>query len=139
MNIHEYQAKSILKKYNIPVSNGVIIHEKDNPLDIFKNSPDNSWVVKAQIHAGGRGKGKFKENEAGSLGGVRFAKNNNQALNEAKKMLGNTLVTKQTGKAGKKVSTVYLERASQIKKEFYLAFLIDREKSCLSIICSNIN
>ncbi len=136
MNIHEYQAKSILKKYDIPVSIGITINEKDNASDIIKNSPESSWVVKAQIHAGGRGKGKFKENKAGSLGGVRFTKNNQQALNEVKKMLGNTLITKQTGITGKKVSTVYLEKASQIKKEFYLAYLIDREKSCLSIICS---
>ncbi len=136
MNIHEYQAKSILKKYNIPVSIGIAINQADDASSIIKNRPESSWVVKAQIHAGGRGKGKFRESEAGNLGGVRFTKSNDQALIETKKMLGKTLITKQTGKIGKKVNTVYLEKASQIKKEFYLAYVVDREKSCLSIICS---
>ena len=86
MNIHEYQAKSILKKYNIPVSIGIAINQADDASSIIKNRPESSWVVKAQIHAGGRGKGKFRESEAGNLGGVRFTKSNDQALIETKKI-----------------------------------------------------
>ena len=95
-----------------------------------------SWVVKAQIHAGGRGKGKFKEADAGEKGGVRLTKSVEEAAEEAKKMLGRTLVTHQTGPAGKQVNRVYIEDGSDIERELYLALLVDRQTSAISIVCS---
>jgi succinyl-CoA synthetase beta subunit len=94
------------------------------------------WVVKAQIHAGGRGKGKFKEADAGDKGGVRLAKSVEEAAEEAKKMLGRTLVTHQTGPAGKQVNRIYIEDGSDIERELYLALLVDRQTSKVSFVCS---
>ena len=136
MNIHEYQAKKLLKDYKIPISSGFNVNETDDLNVIYENMDETKWVVKAQIHAGGRGKGKFIEKKAGSNGGVRISSNKKEAIEECKKMLGSTLVTKQTGNKGKKVSNIFFEKVSEIKNEFYLAFVINREKSCISIICS---
>jgi succinyl-CoA synthetase beta subunit len=94
------------------------------------------WVVKVQIHAGGRGKGTFKEAEAGDGGGVRIAKSVSEAAEEARQMLGRTLVTKQTGPAGKQVNRIYIEDGAGIDKEFYLALLVDRATSRVSFVCS---
>jgi succinyl-CoA synthetase beta subunit len=94
------------------------------------------WVVKAQIHAGGRGKGSFKEADAGEKGGVRLTKSVEEAAEEAKKMLGRTLVTHQTGPAGKQVNRVYIEAGSGIQRELYLALLVDRQTSRVSFVCS---
>ena len=94
------------------------------------------WVVKAQIHAGGRGKGKFKEADAGTAGGVRLTKSVQEAADEAKKMLGRTLVTHQTGPAGKQVNRIYIEDGAGIEKELYLALLVDRQTSQVSFVCS---
>ena len=94
------------------------------------------WVIKAQIHAGGRGKGKFKEDDAGEAGGVRLTKSVQEAADEAKKMLGRTLVTHQTGPAGKQVNRIYIEDGSGIEKELYLALLVDRQTSRVSFVCS---
>jgi succinyl-CoA synthetase beta subunit len=94
------------------------------------------WVVKAQIHAGGRGKGHFKEADAGEKGGVRLAKSVEEAEAEAKKMLGRTLVTHQTGPAGKVVNRIYIEDGSGIERELYLALLVDRQSSRISFVCS---
>ncbi len=94
------------------------------------------WVVKAQIHAGGRGKGTFKEADAGDKGGVRLTKSVEEAAEEAKKMLGRTLVTHQTGPAGKQVNRIYIEDGSGIETELYLALLVDRQTSRVSFVCS---
>ena len=137
MNIHEYQAKKLLKEYGIAISSGFKVDKSDDLNAICENMEETKWVVKAQIHAGGRGKGKFIEKEAGTLGGVRISSNKNDAINQCKKMLGNTLITNQTGKKGKKVNSIFFEKVSDIKSEYYLAFVIDRQKSCISIICSS--
>ncbi len=139
MNIHEFQGKLLLREYNIPVQEGILIDKEGNPekdkLKIFKNL-ESVYAVKAQIHAGGRGKGKFLEKEAGEKGGVRITSNLENALKEAKNMLGKKLVTKQTGKEGKEVNKVYIEAGCQILKEFYLSLLIDRSNSSIAFVCS---
>ncbi len=136
MNIHEYQAKAVLKPFGVPVSRGVPImhaaeaeaaaHELGGPL----------WVVKSQIHAGGRGKGRFKEASAGDKGGVRLARSVDEVKAFAEQMLGATLVTVQTGPAGKQVNRLYVEDGSDIDKEFYLSMLVDRTTSRVSVVAS---
>ena len=113
MNIHEFQGKSLLSQFDIPVQPGIVLDLQSN-LASLKTLAEQAgeepvFAVKAQIHAGGRGKGKFKENHAGNGGGVRISKNVNDALEQAHKMLGKTLVTKQTGEGGKTVNKVYVE------------------------------
>jgi len=108
MNIHEYQAKSLLKKFGAPVSDGRVVLSADEAAEKAAELGGPLWVVKAQIHAGGRGKGHFKEPEAGEKGGVRLAKSVEEAAEEARRMLGHTLVTKQTGPTGKVVNRVYI-------------------------------
>ena len=136
MNIHEYQAKALLRSYGAPVSDGRVVLKADEAKIAASELDGPLWVVKAQIHAGGRGKGRFKEADAGSAGGVRMAKSVEEAEKEAKAMLGRTLVTKQTGPAGKQVNRVYIEDGSEIKKEFYLAILVDRQTSQISFVAS---
>ena len=136
MNIHEYQAKALLRSYGAPVSDGRVVLKADEAKIAASELDGPLWVVKAQIHAGGRGKGHFKEADAGSAGGVRMAKNVEEAEKEAKAMLGRTLVTKQTGPTGKQVNRVYIEDGSEIKKEFYLAILVDRQTSQISFVAS---
>lgn len=136
MNIHEYQAKGLLRQYGAPVSEGRIIMNAGDAKAKASEMGGPLWVVKAQIHAGGRGKGSFKEAEAGDKGGVRMAFSVEEAAEEAQKMLGRTLVTHQTGPAGKTVNRVYLEDGSDIEKEFYLAVLLDRETSRVSFVAS---
>ena len=136
MNIHEYQAKSLLRSYGAPVSDGRVVLRAEEAKSAAGELDGPVWVVKAQIHAGGRGKGTFKEAEAGAGGGVRIAKSVSEASEEAKQMLGRTLVTKQTGPAGKQVNRVYIEDGAGIDKEFYLALLVDRGSSRVSFVCS---
>ncbi|MEM9909678.1 MAG: ADP-forming succinate--CoA ligase subunit beta [Pseudomonadota bacterium] len=136
MNIHEYQAKSLLRSYGAPVSDGRIVLRAEEAKTAAGELDGPVWVVKAQIHAGGRGKGTFKETEAGEGGGVRIAKSVSEAADEAKRMLGRTLVTKQTGPSGKQVGRVYIEDGAGIAKEFYLALLVDRGSSRVSFVCS---
>jgi len=136
MNIHEYQAKALLRSYGAPVSDGKVVLIADEAKIAASEMDGPLWVVKAQIHAGGRGKGHFKEADAGNAGGVRMAKSVEEAEKEAKAMLGRTLVTKQTGPAGKQVNRVYIEDGSEIKKEFYLAILVDRQTSQISFVAS---
>jgi succinyl-CoA synthetase beta subunit len=136
MNIHEYQAKQLLKSYGCPVSEGRAVLKADEAKTAAGELDGPLWVVKAQIHAGGRGKGKFKEAEAGEKGGVRLAKSVEEAAEEAKKMLGRTLVTHQTGPAGKQVNRIYIEAGSDISRELYLALLVDRATSRISVVCS---
>jgi succinyl-CoA synthetase beta subunit len=136
MNIHEYQAKALLRSYGAPVSNGRIVLRADEAKAAAIEMDGPLWVVKAQIHAGGRGKGSFIEADAGAAGGVRLTHSVEEAEKEAKAMLGRTLVTKQTGPAGKLVNRIYIEDGSDIKKEFYLAILVDRQTSRVSFVAS---
>ncbi|KHA51469.1 ADP-forming succinate--CoA ligase subunit beta [Sulfitobacter geojensis] len=136
MNIHEYQAKALLRSYGAPVSDGRVVLKAEDAKTAAGEMDGPLWVVKAQIHAGGRGKGKFKEADAGEAGGVRLAKSVEEAAEEAKKMLGRTLVTHQTGPAGKQVNRIYIEDGSGIETELYLALLVDRQTSRVSFVCS---
>ncbi len=136
MNIHEYQAKRLLKDFGAPVSDGRVVLKADEAKTAAGELDGPLWVVKAQIHAGGRGKGKFKEPEAGEAGGVRLTKSVSEAAAEAEKMLGRTLVTHQSGPAGKQVNRVYIEDGAGIKIELYLALLVDRQSSRVAIVCS---
>ncbi|WP_372885546.1 ADP-forming succinate--CoA ligase subunit beta [Shimia sp.] len=136
MNIHEYQAKALLRTYGAPVSEGRAVLKAEDAKTAAGELDGPLWVVKAQIHAGGRGKGSFKEADAGEKGGVRLAKSVEEAAEEAKKMLGRTLVTHQTGPAGKQVNRIYIEAGSDIERELYLAFLVDRQTSRVSIVAS---
>jgi len=136
MNIHEYQAKAVLKEFGAPVSRGVAIFSAAEAEAAAKELGGPLWVVKSQIHAGGRGKGKFKEAAAGEKGGVRLAKSIDEVKAFAEQMLGNTLVTIQTGPAGKQVNRLYIEDGSDIEKEFYLSILVDRETSRISFVVS---
>ncbi|MFN7003253.1 MAG: ADP-forming succinate--CoA ligase subunit beta [Roseinatronobacter sp.] len=136
MNIHEYQAKGLLRSYGVPVSDGRIVLKAEEAKSAAGELDGPLWVVKAQIHAGGRGKGSFKEASAGSKGGVRLAKSVTEAEEHAKAMLGRTLVTHQTGPAGKQVNRIYIEDGSNIERELYLALLVDRVSSRISFVCS---
>jgi succinyl-CoA synthetase beta subunit len=126
MNIHEYQGKAILKAYGANVSAGYPAMTVAEAVEAAKKLPGPLFVVKSQIHAGGRGKGKFKELPADAKGGVRLAKSVAEVEAHAKDMLGNTLVTIQTGEAGKQVNRLYIEDGSDIEKEFYISMLVDR-------------
>jgi len=136
MNIHEYQAKSLLRSYGAPVSDGRIVMRAEEAKTAASELDGPVWVVKAQIHAGGRGKGNFKEADAGDKGGVRIAKSVGEAEKEAKAMLGRTLVTHQTGPVGKQVNRIYIEDGAGIETELYLALLVDRQTSRVSFVCS---
>ena len=136
MNIHEYQAKALLRSYGAPVSDGRPVTRAEDAKTAAGEMDGPLWVVKAQIHAGGRGKGKFKEADAGEAGGVRLARSVEEAAQEAKKMLGRTLVTHQTGPAGKVVNRVYIEDGSGIETEMYLALLVDRQTSRIGFVVS---
>ncbi|GGX64818.1 succinate--CoA ligase [ADP-forming] subunit beta [Tateyamaria omphalii] len=136
MNIHEYQAKALLRSYGAPVSDGRVVLRAEEAKTAAGALDGPMWVVKAQIHAGGRGKGKFKEADAGDKGGVRLTNSVEEAAEEAKKMLGRTLVTHQTGPAGKQVNRIYIEDGSGIETEMYLALLVDRVTSRVSFVCS---
>ena len=126
MNIHEHQAKEILKEFGAPVSNGIVITSVKEIAEKIKTLKSKQFVLKAQIHAGGRGK----------AGGVKLIKNINELEEEAKKMMGKVLVTHQTGPEGKEVKRLYIEEASDISREFYLSCLIDRETSKIAFISS---
>jgi succinyl-CoA synthetase beta subunit len=136
MNIHEYQAKALLHKFGVPISKGVPVLRAADSDVAAKTVGGPVWVVKSQIHAGGRGKGKFKEASAGDKGGVRIAKSVAEVNEFARQMLGATLVTVQTGPHGKQVNRLYIEEGSDIDKEFYLSILVDRETSEVSFVVS---
>ncbi|MGY4255434.1 succinyl-CoA synthetase beta subunit [Bradyrhizobium sp. USDA 4516] len=136
MNIHEYQAKALLHEFGVPISRGVPVLKPEEADAAAKQLPGPIWVVKSQIHAGGRGKGKFKEASAGDKGGVRIAKSAAEVAEFAKQMLGATLVTVQTGPHGKQVNRLYIEEGSDIDKEFYLSILVNRETSEISFVVS---
>ena len=126
MNIHEHQAKEILREFGAPVSNGIVILSSSDIKSQIQRLKSKEFVVKAQIHAGGRGK----------AGGVKLVKNMADLEDEAKKMMGKTLITHQTGPQGKQVKRIYIEEASDISKEFYLSCLVDRESSKIAFISS---
>src|SRR5438270_593081 len=136
MNIHEYQAKDLLAKYGVPVPAGFAAMSVDEAVEAAKKLPGPLWVVKAQIQAGGRGKGKFKELGEGAKGGVRLAHSIDEVREHAAEMLGKTLVTVQTGPAGKQVQRLYITDGVDIDKEFYLALLVDRETGRIAIVVS---
>ena len=136
MNIHEYQAKAVLKEFGVPVSRGIAVLKASDAEAAAKELGGPLWVVKSQIHAGGRGKGKFKEAKAGEKGGVRLAFSIDEVKTFVDQMLGSTLVTIQTGPAGKQVNRIYLEDGSNIDKEFYLSILVDRSSSRVSFVVS---
>src|SRR6187401_3523309 len=119
MNIHEYQAKALLHEFGVPISRGVPVLKASDSDAAAKQLPGPVWVVKAQIHAGGRGKGKFKETAAGDKGGVRIVKSVDEVKTAAEQMLGKTLVTIQTGPAGRVVKRVFVEDGSAIERELY--------------------
>ena len=126
MNIHEYQAKRLLHEYGAPIANGVAVYSVEQAEEWAKKLPGPLYVVKSQIHAGGRGKGKFKELGPDAKGGVRLAKSVDEVVANVKEMLGKTLVTKQTGPAGKQVNRLYIEDGADIDRELYLSILVDR-------------
>ncbi len=135
MNIHEYQAKSLLRDFGIPVPNGIVIDSLSDLIGLEEKLSGSKFVVKSQIHAGGRGAGFFKDEETGG-GGVTLATSIEDVEANVKRMLNKTLVTKQTGIQGKEVTTVYIEEACEINKEFYLSMLVDRKLGGVTIICS---
>ncbi|AOF90291.1 ADP-forming succinate--CoA ligase subunit beta [Shinella sp. CPCC 101442] len=136
MNIHEYQGKALLKSFGAPVAEGVAIFSADEAEAAAKSLPGPLYVVKSQIHAGGRGKGKFKELGPDAKGGVRLAFSIEEAKAHAKEMLGNTLVTAQTGPAGKQVNRLYIEDGADIDRELYLSLLVDRSVGQVAFVVS---
>ncbi len=136
MNIHEYQAKELLAKFGVAVPRGIAALSVEEAVEAAKQLPGPLYVVKSQIHAGGRGKGKFKELGPDAKGGVRLAKSLDEVRAYATDMLGNTLVTIQTGPEGKQVNRLYITDGVDIGKEFYLALLVDRESSRIAVVAS---
>ena len=136
MNIHEHQAKEILKSFGAPVAKGVAIFSIDEAKTAIANLPGPVYVVKSQIHAGGRGKGTLKELTSVAKGGVRVSFSPEEALENVREMLGKTLVTKQTGPTGKQVNRLYIEDGADIDRELYLSILVDRETGKVSFVAS---
>ncbi|HEY4926786.1 MAG TPA: ADP-forming succinate--CoA ligase subunit beta [Roseiarcus sp.] len=136
MNIHEYQAKAVLREFGAPLSKGRPAFTPDEAVAAASELGGSLWVVKSQIHAGGRGKGRFKEASAGEKGGVRLARSLDEVRTFAHEMLGATLVTVQTGPAGKQVNRLYIEEGAAIDKEFYLSALVDRVSARVAFVLS---
>ncbi|MFN8924069.1 MAG: ADP-forming succinate--CoA ligase subunit beta [Rhodospirillales bacterium] len=135
MNIHEYQAKGLLKQYGVAVPRGGVAYTPDEALTVAKDLGGPVWVVKSQIHAGGRGAGRFKDNPQGK-GGVRVVKSTADVEASAREMLGHVLVTKQTGPDGKEVKRLYVEEGCDIKRELYLSMLVDRSSGRITVVAS---
>ena len=135
MNIHEYQAKALLAKFGVPLLKGGVAYTKDEAVDVARRLGTPVMVVKSQIHAGGRGKGRFK-NDPNGKGGVRVVKSVDEAGAEAAKMLGQELVTKQTGATGRTVKRLYVEEGCDIKRELYLSMLVDRAAGRVTVVAS---
>jgi succinyl-CoA synthetase beta subunit len=135
MNIHEYQAKTLLKRYGVAVPKGAVAYTPDEAEKVARELGGPVWVVKSQIHAGGRGAGRFKDDPNGK-GGVRVVKSIDDVKKNASAMLGKTLITKQTGPKGKEVKRIYVEEGCDIKRELYLGMLVDRATRCVTIMAS---
>jgi succinyl-CoA synthetase beta subunit len=135
MNIHEYQAKVLLAKFAVPLLKGGVAYTSDEAMDVARKLGSPITVVKSQIHAGGRGKGRFK-NDPDGKGGVRLAKSIDEVGINAAAMLGHELVTKQTGPTGKTVKRLYIEQGCDIKRELYLSMLVDRAASRIAVVAS---
>ena len=135
MNIHEYQAKSLLQKFGVAVPKGGIAYTPQEAEKVARGLPGPVWVVKSQIHAGGRGAGRFKDNPHGK-GGVRVVKSVEEVAKDAAEMLGHVLVTKQTGPKGREVKRVYVEEGCDIGRELYLGMLIDRKTALVTVMAS---
>src|SRR5919199_4051526 len=136
MNIHEYQAKELLAKFGVPVPAGYPAMSVEEAVEAAGKLPGALWVVKAQIHAGGRGKGRFKELGESAKGGVRLAHSIDEVREHAAEMLGKTLVTVQTGPEGKQVQRLYITDGVDIAKEYYLALLVDRGTGRIAVVAS---
>ena len=136
MNIHEHQAKALLKSFGAPVADGVAVFSAEEARKAADQLPGPLWVVKSQIHAGGRGKGKFKELPADAKGGVRLAFTKEDVERHAREMLGNTLVTHQTGPAGRQVNRLYIEDGADIARELYLSLLVNRDTGRVAYVVS---
>ena len=136
MNIHEYQAKQVLKKYGVPVPDGGVAYTAAEAETVASGLGGPIYVVKSQIHAGGRGKGTFEEDDGKGKGGVRVCKSVAEVKDNAADMIGKTLVTHQTGPVGKEVKRVYVEAGCEIEREMYLSMLIDRGTSRVTIMAS---
>jgi succinyl-CoA synthetase beta subunit len=136
VNIHEHQAKALLQSYGLPIAKGVAVFNKADAEAAAKQLPGPLFVVKSQIHAGGRGKGRFKELGADAKGGVRLARSPAEVVSNVAEMLGNTLVTKQTGPAGKQVNRLYIEDGADIARELYCSLLVDRTNGRVSFVLS---
>src|SRR5580704_1545894 len=136
MNIHEYQAKAVLRAFAVPLASGHPAFTPEEAEDSARKLGGPLGVVKSQIHAGGRGKGRFQEASAGEKGGVRLARSIDEVRNFAKEMLGATLVTVETGPHGKQVNRLYIEDGANIDKECYLSALVDRETSRVAFVLS---
>jgi succinyl-CoA synthetase beta subunit len=136
MNIHEHQAKALLKSFGAPVADGVAAFTVEEAVKAAESLPGPLYVVKSQIHAGGRGKGRFKELGPDAKGGVRLAKSVDEVKAHAEEMLGNTLVTHQTGPAGKQVNRLYIEDGADIARELYLSMLVNRETGKVAFVVS---
>ncbi len=135
MNIHEYQGKELMRKYGVAVPRGGVAYTPEEAVAVAKELGGPVWVVKSQIHAGGRGAGRFKDDPKGK-GGVRVVKSIEEVKKSATDMLGQILVTKQTGEAGKEVNRIYVEEGCDIARELYLSLLIDRATSRITIMAS---
>jgi succinyl-CoA synthetase beta subunit len=136
MNIHEYQAKLLLGEFQVPVAQGKVAFSPEEAVTAAESLGGPVWVVKSQIHAGGRGKGRFKESDSGDQGGVRIVKSIDEVRSNAAQMLGKTLVTHQSGPDGKTVNRIYIEQGSKIARELYLSCLVDRSSARVAFICS---
>jgi succinyl-CoA synthetase beta subunit len=136
MNIHEHQAKEILKGFGAPVARGAVVTSLDEAEAAVASLAGPVWVVKSQIHAGGRGKGRFRELGVDAKGGVRVSFSADEALANIREMLGNTLVTKQTGPSGKQVNRLYVEEGAEIARELYLSILVDRTTGKTAFVAS---
>ncbi len=135
MNIHEYQAKSLLQKFGVAVPRGIPAFTPEEAENAARELGGPVYVVKSQVHAGGRGAGRFKDDPDGK-GGVRICKSLDEVKEESRKMLGHILVTKQTGAAGKEVKRLYIEEGCDIARELYLSFLVDRASSWITLMAS---
>src|ERR671919_121840 len=136
MNIHEYQAKELLAKFGVPVPAGYPAMSVEEAVAAAQKLPGPLWVVKSQIHAGGRGKGRFKELGPDAKGGVRLARSLDEVRANAEEMLGRTLVTTQPGAEGKQVNRLYITDGVDIAKEYYLALLVDRGSGRIAMVAS---